>query len=814
MKIYKKYRLSLLCLALTFVFALCALFGLNASALFAAASGTVTVSTDNIFTGSGEADVIAYELVTDGDDDNEYYTMFTFGDETGTISYRKNLAYHWYEADEEDEDGLTGTEKFYNMEIGLVGLEFEKFVIKYDSSEYNLTKDGKTTNYIIFYPCADDSTKVYVTVTDDEETGLDTENFNAISADRITIAFTGKYDGTSSKAGGYSVKIGYGDEWYVYEFENVGGNYVKNSTSSTKPVAPITFYCTFAEDAESEREAAKMVLYSLNGQSFLLSGVSYSDSGEYYYGGTVTDDCPPVLCLDTDFRFVELGGEIDIDYVVIDVLRSSPRATLSYGVLTCDSEETISYSLAELSSSDEILIETDVDKYYPVAGDYVNADTYDDEDLVADMAIKIKFTLTDITSNGESCDIYLDWYVAEDYLLEIDTERYVAVATDNLGATYNYGGIEVNGTTKTWAEIISDYQDAVTEAAKNLSAGSSSYIYLPSCEELFSDNSTAYTDLTIGVYYYSSSQSSNAGLSSSGLCINLSEQGNYVFTIYATDASGNKMYYIEHEDGDISDYGSENDDKIIYEDDEKTIPKRVEFATGDIWTMYEDEDEGLQNYIPWFKFSVGYTGAEFDEVPGKQSTAYVGTSYTAASFSINGISGMYSVSYRLFLFDRAGYYELTGVTLTYDEYVEMLDELWENYRTLFSEITALADLEEDDDDYEDYCDYEWSTSSTSFVPQDDNSFYLIRAELTDTYYSNNISCNMGIVASVAATTLKGESEWLKNNIASIVLLSIAGASLIGIVVLLVIKPKDKTDIDVKLEEDGKKKKKPKKNKAE
>ena len=60
------------------------------------------------------------------------------------------------------------------------------------------------------------------------------------------------------------------------------------------------------------------------------------------------------------------------------------------------------------------------------------------------------------------------------------------------------------------------------------------------------------------------------------------------------------------------------------------------------------------------------------------------------------------------------------------------------------------------------------------------------------------------------TPLKGESEWLKNNLTSIILLSVAGVCLIALIVLLIIKPKDKGDIDAvytKVEEKSKGKKK-------
>ena len=120
-------------------------------------------------------------------------------------------------------------------------------------------------------------------------------------------------------------------------------------------------------------------------------------------------------------------------------------------------------------------------------------------------------------------------------------------------------------------------------------------------------------------------------------------------------------------------------------------------------------------------------------------------------------------------------------------------------------------MEETDPDYDKYKAYGWSKTSTSFTPQDNNAFYLIRAEVKDTKYNTDPSaCNLGVSASVRAKTIKGESDWLKNNVASVVLLTVAGLALVGIILLLVIKPKNKEDIDVAFEKAEKGKKKGKK----
>ena len=103
------------------------------------------------------------------------------------------------------------------------------------------------------------------------------------------------------------------------------------------PVTPLSFKAFFKEEDENEPEAtgkAFLTLYSLNNQSFELSGVKESDG--HRTGGTINDDTPPVLCLDKDVQFIKYNGEITFNYTVIDVLTSSPSLTTSYYMLTAD----------------------------------------------------------------------------------------------------------------------------------------------------------------------------------------------------------------------------------------------------------------------------------------------------------------------------------------------------------------------------------------------------------------------------------------------------------------------------------------------
>lgn len=778
------YKFSIITLALVLLLSLTAFLGIHF--IPAKAEGTVTVSGTNVFTATEDANVIVDKQ------DDKYYTMFSLASNDDSVSYRRNLAYNWYSGvtTGEGDDAVSTVEHgMFNMEIGFKNTSFEKFIITFESQQYNKSKDNKSLNYVIFFP---ENNGVKVLITNNKDASKSDAGDKVLNADHIVIKFTEKL------AGAYAVSVGNeGGESVTGELKNVGGNFAKSSTSSSNPVYPLIFNAEFDKDAESK--AASMVLYSLNGQAFEVSNASHDDKNDYYYGGTVLDNKPAVLCLNEEFVYFTQGGEVDVDYTVVDVLRSSPSSTVYYYVLDYDQyvNKELDYNDKELFTEveDDILLETDVDKYLPVADDLngTKFDAYNADGklnkLKVDMLVKAYIEIKDTTASTGTPDvIYLDWYVSDGYKVKVNGSDFLAVAEDKLGATYNYDGSDG----KTWEQIKADYQAKVDELANDLSAGSSSYLYLPSAESLFADNATAYTDLKLSVYFYHDSQSSNTNLSTNNLSINVSKQGAYTFTIYATDAAGNNMYYID-EDGNIE-----------------------EFASSKVWDMYNDKENGLYDKLPWFTFNVGYTGVQFEETPGKQSTAYVGTSYTSASFKINGISGSYDTRYRLFLFDRAGFYNdykdnaaYNNGVFSYEQFIEKMDKLYEGAETR-KYFTEILQVSESDAEYETFKDYGWSNSSTSFTPQDDNAFYMIRAEVTDKQFvTEPVTCSLAVVASVNAKTISGPNDWLANNVASVVLLSIAGAAFVGIILLFVIKPKNKDDVDVQFENEKKKQKKSK-----
>ena len=846
----------------------------------------VTLSGTSIFNTSGDAEVWAHAVDTETDGteiedwhDYYFYTMFTFKKSADSVTLRRNLAYRWYynvsdfddyieapyegtngnwwirdidteieynssDECEVNEDGVwvigetvTGISKnvlpemgegYLHMEIGFEEVNFDKFVITFETQQFNMTKDEKTTNYVIFVPAKSENeiAKVYAVITDDKDIAeakaedIDVSELETLDIDHIVIQLAESKNG---EKGEFAVTISNvdregnaipGGNVQTGKFVNVGKMYARYVSSSTKPVTPLTFKAEFAEDENGNQvegqTRARMVIYELNGQSFVLnrnalgeiastsrSVTRYEDSDSviHYEGGQVNDTCPPVLCLDSGISYVTENTELGFSYTAVDVLTQSPSTVTGFFMLTnaqaadedFDADDYEAKRLFKtVTSDDDIFIYPHANHYIPQEGtDYnVNGigtafyarENDEDNEFLPVAAIKIYLKLTDTASTGgQSTYVFLDWFVEDQYKLRINDHDYLAVATDDEGATFNYGESAAD-----WSKLIEEYQAKVDEAAKDLRAGSDEDFYLPSLETLISDNATAYEDMTFAIYYMvNGTTSSNTGRSSSQLYIDLTSDGDYIFTVYANDSSNNSMWYID-EDGEL-----------------------VKFAASEIWTMYDDEDEeGLRDRLPWFKFSAGISDISIED-PGEQSTAYVGTSYTASSFDIEGVST--KTTYTLYRFNQNLYAaDHNGKVLTYQEFMDSKKELFEGEgRKYFTNIVAQSELDANSEEYDEFYAYAWKPSSRSFIPQEANAFYLIKCEVTSTRFPTREAVKeyMGIAASATPSAIAGEDTWVKDNTASIILLSIAGAAFIGIILLIFIKPKNRGDIDVQFEEE-------------
>lgn len=863
----KKCKLSLIALLAVIIVALLSI-SLTA---FAADTDYRTVALDgsNVFyTSVNGAEVTAYKITTGSGDEAEdkYYALFTAGIkatdaenddgdlESDVVSFRKNLAYEWYE-------GFNDL-KHFTMTFAFPKADFKKYIIAFQSQQYANTEDKISENFLIFTP-AEGGVNMYIT---DDKDKLPADCKTYAFGEKIKIEFKRFFNGD------YEI---FANEVIAGNFKNVTEACAKYVSSGDSAVTPITFSALFDGEAENTVNA-QLVLYELNGQSFELTDVTEKDGK--LSSGNIKDDKPPVLCMNKTLNYLEFGGDFSgVDFTTIDVVASSPRSTVNYYVLTTEQYlSDMDYDAYENSQDDDEAAEAPEDSENPdgesnewkspfrevtsgeavrllrdsgtfvlpesLSGDDDNATLVEKDGYKTYGLVKAFVKITDVTgSRGQSDYVFFDWYVPGDYKVNIyDTELkndsgkycgFIRIAEDLQGATYADDDTATGA--KTYENRVKEierlYQEKIDEAIAALEydekdglengklyAGSDRYFYLPDFSEFVRDNIGGYTDLKFDIYSWSDSKSADTSLSSSQLKIKLNASDTeYMFTIMAKDAAGNGMRYPVFEDG-------------ILQLDENGAPKYEKFGAIDRDSVWNEEYKGL---IPFFKFNVSYRPATVDD-PEEQSVAYIDSTYSSASFKIKGVSGMYKTQYNMYVFDREAMYEEWNLLLSYEDFIKSTSALFLNEfeydfggergkitlpdtRKYFDRVTPSGELSESDDNYERDKAYDWNSSAISFKPQSTSEFYVIRLSLDDLRTNKRTESFLAVRASVKPNSLYGEDDWVENNVVSIVLLSIAGVCFVGLVVLLVVKPKDNGDMDLVAEEAlAKKNKSGKKNKSD
>ena len=199
-----KFKFTIFALALVLIFSVAAFFAVNFKSFKPAnAAGTVSVAS-NVFTQTNEASVVVDKQKEKDDNDEDkdvYYTMFRFGYDKDNISFRRNLAYSWYEGEYDEitegegDDKVVTKElksyehKLFNLDIGFrsfEGCSATKFIITFESQQYSKTEDGKTVNYIIFFPEGNDGVKVLIT---DDKDAEKPDTDTVLYRDHISINF-------------------------------------------------------------------------------------------------------------------------------------------------------------------------------------------------------------------------------------------------------------------------------------------------------------------------------------------------------------------------------------------------------------------------------------------------------------------------------------------------------------------------------------------------------------------------------------------------------------------------------------------------
>ncbi len=696
---------------------------------------------------------------------------FEFSDD-GSVSLKRDLAFAWYEGKDDA--------RYLSMKFAFKTLDFESVSFTLESVSAWATTEEKATNTIKF---TNKDGVVSVAVND----GASVETKIAAGADVQISLKAGEADGE------FGVVVTAGDESVdAGKFENIGANYADFEYGK---MAPLEISADLAEGSDKDKKMT-MLLKDINGQSF--ENVTIENEKIM-----VKDTAAPVLVVNEAIGSFALGTAFSLNYEKVDVLQSSSYTDTKtyYQYNPTDTEKKY-----ETLSSSVYFMDTVYKK------DGKNTSVYLEEGREY---VSIKVELGDKTFAEDSGEfakkVYdLSWYANE--VVTKDDVDYIIVDRNEEGATYTRIALDdenkVNVAAEKLAEEVEIYQGLLNEAAKDVYAGSNSYIYFPSVAWLIDDND-GYRNLKFTVSYKSPSSDSaktSSSLSYNGLKLSVSDEGMYEFKIFANDKTGNTMQY--YLDGELVDVTSSN-----------------------VWDIEE---------IPSFTFEIKNQGLKMKDeastsTTSRKATEDVGDTYSFSDLTVIGATNL-GKDYALYRIDETkasqiGLTEsvLTGITykairdaLTKERMAGVSkDEYLDLYLTVYAELLAkkigndvtansvkscFVAIEEFDDrideelhaeEWDKNNKYNWTTTSKSFKAVEEGKYVIMADYWEKELPSQRVSAYKVIVVESEVDTIEGEQDsWLKNNVVSVVLFSIAGLMLILIIILLLIKPSDETMEDV------------------
>lgn len=719
---------------------------------------TKTYEAANIFSKSG-ASIGGSAAVT-----------FTFGKDTDTVSYNRNLALKWFR---------NGAAEYFSTAFDLDD-NFTEFTVTLQTKSLVATEYDRAENKVVFTRKVEGegaaaTTKVFVKVNPAED---DTADGTLLSDWTGTVTLS-LGEELTEQSGELSVYVN-GEN--VGKFENVGSNYAEYASGSESGRTPLKFSAKKADGADE----TVCTLRSLNGQDFTLTD------------GKITDNAVPVLVVDDEFISFHIGAKFSLDYKVIDVLdrdTSTLKDTKEYYQWTPVDTET---SYAKLDTNTYFLEKeyTEGDEKKTVFNDYgTGGKEY----------VSVKFTISDASHPADAEEdenkpgvYYLAWYMkagsTTSFTVGSDNVEFLHVDDSTVAPEYVSGDKDDENTDL--GKATKAYQELVTKEAKDKQAGSGVTFSLPNLKGLIVDDDTSYNSLKYTVCYKTPSNttgSSSSGLSYNSLELSVTETGVYEFKVFATDRAGNIMKSKKAGATEAEEITSDN----IWEHEEipsftftvstlKTISMKStskKSDTGLIDVAYTDisfDTEGTagNSYYGLYFFDLEYFNAKY---PGSALTAsdLSDISYTA----LDGADGVENAvqSYASALVAKLNVDEITAETLLQKD---------ADGRVILREIGEYSD-EVNDENYPDN-KYQWNVEEKSFMPVERGN-YIVFAVFEDAVVTNaTVAAYKAIDVSDKQDVNPGDSEWLKNNMVSVVLFAIAGVMLILIIVLLFVKPSDET----------------------
>jgi len=740
-------------------------------------------------------------------------TSFTLSN-GGNVAYKRNLAYKWYSAKD--------TVEYLNLKFAFADTKFESVEFKFDAPSAWATKEDKTTNTVKFAKSGSD---YKVTINDkDVATVLATD----IAKDMTLKLGEGTADGEFTVA----LKVGDTDATMDAEnskFVNVGANY---ATYTYGEKLPLTVSAKMPTATASD---STVVLFKeLNGQSF--EGLTEDNK--------VEDKTAPVLVVNEEIDGFLLGSAFALDYTVVDVLKKdSLTKNLTYyqynptktGDLTDDDYKTLDTSVFFM--------------------DTTFTDGEDTTTVFAKYGAEYVSVKAEIGDGAKTADIDLSWYAknAVEQIDGTDTQTpYIKIDRNEEGAKYAYvtanNSTESNDFDETKFEIdevsgkyndeaVNAFYEALEKATKDVTAGSNSYVYFPSFKWFINDNN-GYRNLKFMISYKtpkSATPSASTGLSHSALKLAVADEGTYQFKIFAVDKAGNTMKYY-NEDKELVEITSDNVwdiEEIPYftfeikntglkvEDPDKAKDRKASVILNKTYTLDGIDTVGANDLQEKYAlYKVDYTKYNADAETGKKLTqsALSAISYEDLQKAVNEIKASGNVFNAEYVkaVESKNYFEVyllayskllaeeIGAPSTDKAVVEKIRSCFVEIKEYDSRITE----ENGEAEWNAYNKYNWLPASKSFSTVEEGSFLIVGDYYEKLTPAVRATAYKLVVVESEADKIKGETNWLKNNVVSVVLFSVAGVMLILIIILLLVKPSDETleDIDAKASAKAKEKK--------
>lgn len=781
-----------------------AIGGTHLSVNSVSAADTKTYSITEMFTVDGKASVCAEKMQ---ESDEKYATAFVLENE-GLVRFKNDLALKWFEKVAEDADDDNAS--YFTVKFAFKELNFDSVEFVMETEASIATEDDKAVNSVKFTKSGD---KFYISVNNGKTEDVKKEILLAAKTEySISFAKGEESDELKVLFNGDVIKNDVAEDDGSFRegaFRNVGSNF---SEYAYEEMYPLTVKAAAAADAK-----ATVYLTELNNQAFDEVTESETSKGTYL----VTDTAAPVLVVNEDMNGFQLGNQFTLSYEKIDVLASTLTETKEYYMYNPAVEEPTYKTLSTSTYFMDTVYyvnDTDATQLSETAKDGYSATSVYQEN--GEEYVAVRYTLKDAAGNSKEYD--LAWYNSYGAVKKFGEKYYVVVGRSEQGATYSY--ITVDETNKTnivdTAKLdakMAEFEVALENAAKDVYAGSNSYLKFPSFAWFINDDN-GYRNLKFTISYKkpsSTSASTSSSLSPSSLQLSASEEGEYEFKIFANDKAGNTMkYYLNGE--------------------------LVSVTSSNVWDIEE---------IPSFTYKIKNQGLKVeDKASDRKVSKILDQTYSLSGVTVIGSTNQKSdfALYRINLekynntVNSASLKISTGM-LSGISYADIQKEVkakvltvtdgnyFEIYKTAYA--TLLADkvgadvskvlpcfeeiqkydarITESDAEWEQFNKYKWQPDSKSFVTAEEGEYLILCDYWEEELPMQRAAAYKLISVASEADVIKGETEWLKNNLVSVILFGIAGVMLILIIILLLVNPSDETleDLDEKDEKKGEEDKK-------